>query len=140
LAGYRRKISELGMRADQMSAKDIAAEVTKSSDVDGVNFAEFCKDHIEKLKKEGRTKTASSLNTVYNSLCDFFKSNNFMASDITSRMLREYEAYLKSKRVMYRSNQSGGTVKITKAPIGNGLFNYMRDLRVLFNGARNEHL
>lgn len=138
LAEYRNQISKMGRLVDGLTAKEIADRLGRSDESEEpVNFGEFCRSHIAHLKAAGREKTAASLNTVYNSLCDYFGYPNFPATDINSNMLRSFEAYLRTERKITRVNQLGKTTTTTQKPVGSGIHNYMRDLRVLFNAARH---
>ena len=60
-------------------------------------------------------------------------------TEITSKFLEKFEAYLLTKRTMKRKNQFGKTVTITRkglAPVS--IINYMTDIRTVFNDAMDE--
>ena len=137
IAEYRKKIGALGIRGDHMSAKEIAAVLTRREDNEGVDFSKFCRDHIAELASSGRIGSADNMRTVYNSLCDFFGSETFYASDIKYRSLMEFESFLRKPRTCYRKGNRGQLVAIkTKGAGDAGVHNVMRDLRIMFNLAR----
>lgn len=55
-------------------------------------------------------------------------------------MLVSYEKYLRSERKLKRYNQLGNPIHSIKKGLSNsGLYNHMRDLRTLFNAAREKY-
>src|SRR5690606_6101236 len=74
---------------------------------------------------------------IRNSLVDYFKRPSVSIKEINSNMLMTYERYLRSERTMTRYNQDNKpVVTIEKGLSDSGLHNHMRDLRTLFNAAR----
>src|SRR5690606_33805450 len=105
-----------------------------------VDFVKLCDEHIKGLKEVGRIKSAENFNVVRNSLVDYFKTDSFSINQIHYTMLLSYERFLKSERMMTRLNQFGQPVTITaKGVSSSAVHNYMRDLRTLFNAARNRY-
>ena len=103
-----------------------------------VDFIAFANKVITKRKKDAapkEDKTAIGYQTVVNSLQDFFKSDRVLITDITARSLKRYEDYLKTERKVTRINRFGNQEARILKPIGNGINNYMRDIRALFNDA-----
>jgi len=103
-----------------------------------VDFIAFAKKIIAKRKKDAapkEDKTAIGYQTVINSLQDFFKSDRVLITDITARSLKRYEDYLKTERKVTRINRFGNQEARILKPVGNGINNYMRDIRALFNDA-----
>jgi integrase len=139
LAEYRKRISALGPALDLMSAKELAEHLQQSEHEPVISFKSFCKEHLQYLKDAGKLKSAQNYNTVVNSLSDFFKGKDFLITDITSNSLVKFENYLKGPRIVTRLNQFGRPVTITSPGLTSGIFNYMRDLRTLFNAARNKY-
>ncbi|MCC2598308.1 site-specific integrase [Sphingobacterium sp. FBM7-1] len=138
LRDYRKEISELDDRLDFFTAESLRDYLRdKNEDID---FIKFCQQHIEILKGEGRTGTANNHRKIRNSLVDYFNRSAVSIKEINSNMLLAYERYLRSERTMTRINQLGNEV-ITKEKglSDSGLHNQMRDLRTLFNAARDHY-
>ena len=140
LKEHRKTISDLDDRLDYFTAESLR-DYLRDKDED-VDFIKFCDKHIESLKKGGNKEkgTAKNQNTVRNSLVDYFKRPSVSIKEINSNMLVTYERYLRSERTMTRYNQDGKAVVSTKKGLSDsGLHNHMRDLRTLFNAAREIH-
>jgi len=138
LRDYRKMISELDDRLDYFTAEALRNYLRdKDEDID---FIKFCNQYIERTKKEGRTGTANNHRKIRNSLIDYFDRSSVSIKEINSNMLMTYERYLRSERTMTRINQLGNEV-ITKEKglSDSGLHNQMRDLRTLFNAARETY-
>jgi len=136
LRSYRATISQLGNKLELFSAEELRNFLRdKDSDID---FLKFCNNHIERLMQVGRTGTARNHNAIVNSLSDYFGRKAVSIDEINSSMLLDYKRYLKTERTMVRVNQLGKAVKTTENGLSeSGLYNHMRDLRTLFNAARN---
>ena len=107
-----------------------------------VDFIAFANKVIAKRKKDAapkEDKTAAGYQTVVNSLQDFFKRDRILITEINYKSLLLYEEYLKTERVVTRLNQFGKLQKRTLKPVGNGINNYMRIIRSLFNDAMEEY-
>ncbi|RDC57322.1 recombinase [Pedobacter chinensis] len=136
LIDYRKTVSELGNKLSSFSAEALR-DYLRDKDAD-IDFIAFCDEHIQKTKLEGREGTAHNHRRIKNSLIDYFGRENVSVTEINSAMLFIYERYLKSERKMARINQLGKTVVIIRPPMSEiGLHNHMRDLRTLFNEARD---
>lgn len=136
LIDYRKTVSELGIKLRSFSAEALKNYLQdKDADID---FIAFCESHIQRTKLEGREGTANNHRKIKNSLIDYFKRKVVSISEINSAMLFSYERYLKSERKMERINQLGKLVVINRPPLGEiGIHNHMKDLRTLFNAARD---
>lgn len=135
LRDYRKMISELDDRLDYFTA-DSLRDYLRDKDED-IDFIKFCTQHIERLKKEGRGGSAKNQAVIRNSLVDYFKRPSLSIKEINSNMLMSYERYLRSERTMTRYNQDNKAVVTTEKGLSDsGLHNHMRDLRTLFNAAR----
>ncbi len=135
LRDCRKIISELDDRLDYFTAEALR-DYLRDQDED-IDFLKFCNSHIENLKKAGRAGSAKNQSVVRNSLIDYFKRPSVSIKEINSNMLVTYERYLRSERTMTRHNQNGKPViKTEKGLSDSGLYNHMRDLRTLFNAAR----
>lgn len=138
------KHQKLGLRINMYSAKDLARyfdEETKPGADSGVDFIKFSRMYIERLKSRNRTATAGNLNRTINGVVDFCNGReNIPITDITFKFLNDFEAYLRSDRTMKRKNQFGDVVTIHREGLSDvSVFNYMTDLRVLFNAAMDEY-
>ena len=136
LRDYRKMISELDDRLDYFTAESLR-DYLRDKDED-IDFIKFCNLHIEHLRKEGRTGTANNHRKIRNSLVDYFNRTSVSIKEINSNMLMAYERYMRSERTMTRINQLGNEVTTKEKGLSDsGLHNQMRDLRTLFNAARN---
>ncbi|MFN0291923.1 site-specific integrase [Pedobacter helvus] len=137
LKGYRKVISELGEKLNFFTAETLR-EYLREKDAD-VDFIKFCALHIAQSVKDGRKGTAHNHRVVRNSLVDYFKREAVSITEINSNMLLSYERFLRGKRTMVRPSGQKGLIKETtsKGLSDSGLYNRMRDLRTLFNAARN---
>jgi len=137
LRDYRKVISDLEGKLDFFSAETLR-DYLRDKDED-IDFIKFCDTHIARLRSEGRTKTAENQNVVRNSLVDYFKRTSVSINEIHYNMLVAYERFLKTKRTLIRLNQFGQPITITMDGVKDAtVHNYMRDLRTLFNEARNQ--
>lgn len=140
LAKYRAIISEYSTA--QMTAKEIKELLSNVGNPksDLIDFIEFSKYHIQKMTKAGKASSTKSLVTVTNSLIDFYQSERIPITEITSGSLYRYEEYLRSPRKFTRKNHDGKMLDYSKPAIGDsGLHNHMRDIRLLFNAARDHY-
>lgn len=137
LAQLRENIEDL--TAGEIKQKLIDFENKKyQSESDDIDFLNFCKLFIEKKEASSKASSARTLKTVYNSLVDYFKSTSTPISSINYSFLIKYEAHLTSERTLIRNNHGDREVRSVKKGVSEaGLHNHMRDLRLLFNEARN---
>ncbi|MDB5154686.1 MAG: Phage integrase SAM-like protein [Mucilaginibacter sp.] len=134
---YRIAISELGERLNFFSADALKDHLLNKNEE--INFIKFSDDHIMQLKKDGRGGTAYNHSTVRISLVDYFGREKVSILEITVSMLKLYERFLRNTRNITRINQLDRKVTIqSKGVTDSGLYNYMRDLRTLFNAAREK--
>ncbi len=136
LRDYRKVISELDDRLDYFTGESLR-DYLRDKDED-VDFIKFCDQHIERLRKEKRTGTANNHRKIRNSLVDYFNLTSASIKEINSNMLMAYERYMRSERTIIRINQLGNEVTTKEKGLSDsGLHNQMRDLRTLFNAARD---
>lgn len=136
---YRKVISELGEKLNFFTAETLKDYLL---DIDSeVDFIKFCRVHIAQSENDGKSGTAHNHRVILNSLIDYFKRESVSITEINSNMLISYERYLKSDRILIRPSGQKGLVKEikTKGLSESGLYNHMRDLRTLFNAARNRY-
>lgn len=141
LKDYRDWISDNVDTVERLTAVELKAALLSAGEkpADGkIDFLAFCKKFIDDMKKSPRSSSSASLGTVYNSLVDYFKSDSKAIDNINYNFLKEYEQYLRKPRIMIRPKNKGGTVEVHRKGLSDaGLHNHMRDLRLLFNEARN---
>jgi len=134
LAKYRKIISELTF-VNELTAQEIKDRLTLQPETRFIDFFQFCRSFIEQKNKSGKEASAKTFVTVLNNLSDFTGLRTFDITGISSRFLESFEAYLRSPRKIMRNG-----VPYDKAPLSDaGLHNQMRDLRLLFNAARDHY-
>ncbi|WP_312352670.1 site-specific integrase [Sphingobacterium siyangense] len=141
---YREAISDLGTRLQFFSPDDLKQYLKEYNQE--VDFLQFAKEHIAQMREDskkegqkGKKKSASNLNTVRNSLMDFFRREKVSVNEINLPMLEAYDRFLRSARTITRHDQLGRAVTTVQKPLGDAsVHNYMRDLRILFNEARKK--
>lgn len=137
------KSQKLGLRIELYTAKELAEyfekQTTPGSD-SSIDFIAFARKHCERLRNEGRVSTAQTLETATNAIIDFCNGREKIAiTEITSKFLGQFEKHLRSERTIKRKNQFGKTVTTKKKPLSDvGVFDYMTNVRILFNAAINE--
>lgn len=122
------------------TSKDIVAMIERRKQRKEIDFIEFARMFIEKTPNEG-TKTVKT--TGINSLCHFLNHKNgnekLPIKDLTSRFLREYEAWLRQERyITVRQNKTAKQAyKTIKKPALNdtGVHSYMGIIQSVFNAA-----
>ena len=113
---YQRKDIELGDRRDYMTVKQIKTYFLEDKKNSGaLDFFEFVEEYLKSLDSAG---TLRWHNTAIASIKSFI-GNQLPFSEINLAFLQRYEKYLKRQGV------------------GNGINNYMRSFRALFNKARD---
>lgn len=121
-----------------LDVKDLANRLTQTDENLIINIIDFGRQYVNELIAEGRKGSAYPILTVTNSLCDYFASQNIEIEQINALMLPNYEKYLRKERRFKRKNQFGNDVNyVSKGLSDSGLHNHMRDLRTLFNAARD---
>ena len=139
------KSEKLGYKIYEYTAAELARYFERQKEgIKGnggiIDFVEFSRRHCEKLRGEGREKTARSLMTPVNAIIDFCGRERISIDEITGVFLRDFEAFLRTKRTIRRKNQLGGITTIEKEGLSDtGIRDYMTSIRVLFNAARFEY-
>lgn len=138
LKDYRKTISELEEKLDFFTAESLR-DYLKNKDEE-IDFIKFCGNYIQQEKDDGREGSAANHRSVRNHLIDFFKRESVSINEIHYNMLVQFERYLKSERTITRVNQLGKHVTTVSKPVSDAsLYNYMRDLRTLFNEALDHY-
>lgn len=139
---YRKIVEDLRITSS-LSVSDVVTFIErqlKKQEKKEIDFIAFINERINQLRaKHGKDhKTATGYNTVVNSLQDFFKSEKVLITDINPKSLQAYEEYLKTERKVMRKDRKGELQSRTLKPVGNGIHNYMKDIRALFRDAIDE--
>ncbi|MDR6940840.1 phage integrase SAM-like domain-containing protein [Mucilaginibacter pocheonensis] len=138
IAKYRMRLLELDCMLMHLDVKQLANRLVQPDENAVIDIIAFARQYVSELKEQGRNGTAYPILTVINSLCDYFGSQKVEIERINSIMLPDYERYLRKERRFKRKNQFGKDVYyVSKGLSDSGLHNHMRDLRTLFNAARD---
>jgi integrase len=138
------KAQKLGLRIELYSSKELAEyfeKETKPGSDAKIDFIEFARNYIDKLKAQKRNSTAQNLNRTINAVIDFCNGRDKIAiTEVTAKFLNQFEEYLKGERTLKRKNQFGKVVTTKKEGLSDiSLYDYMNDIRVLFNEAVKEY-
>jgi len=141
LKKYRDWISENAAFINRLTAIELKEKLLnidnhKNADTN-IDFLAFCNDFIFAKQNSPKASSSRTLSTVRNSLRDYFNSPYIPITEINFNFLKRYELYLRSERELTRKNGSESRTYIQKGVSDSGLHNHMRDLRLLFNEARN---
>jgi len=135
-------LRKLGNKIDTYTIKELAEYLEKKSilgDDAKIDFVSFSLKHINKIKDKQPSRSRR-INTTLNSFIDFFDRDKISISEITSKVLREYEKYLLTAHTITRKNQFGKDIIYKRPPLSLvGVRDYMADIRTLFNAARVEY-
>lgn len=138
LEDYRETISHIGNKLEFINARELRDYLLKKDAA--IDFIEFCQQHIDYLKKNHRTKSASNYRTVRYSLIDYFNRETVAIDEITVSSVKGFENFLRNERVITRKNQFGKSVtKTSKRLSENSIHNYLREFRGLFSAAINHY-
>jgi integrase len=133
---YRQIIGELSYRTELMTCDQIVNHLETVNEK--VDIIAFGRQHVDELNKAGKSGSATNFRSVVNSLEDFFGRKVVYITEINANMLRTYEKYLRTERKLTRQSHNKKAFTIISPPLSDsGLHNHMRDLRGLFNVARN---
>ena len=132
---------KLGNNLDKYSPaelKEFLIKSTKPGSDETIDFVAFSRTHIERIKPKQKSR-ASVLQRTLNSFIDYFGRDKISITEITSKILHEYQLYLLNPRTIIRQNQHGKDVTYNKpACISAGVHDYMGNIRTLFNAAKKE--
>ena len=135
-------IKKLGKKVDLYSPTELKEYLIKASKPgtdETIDFVAFSRTHIEKIKPKQKSR-ASVLQRTVNSFVDYFGRDRISISEITSKILLEYQDYLLKPRTIIRLNQHGKEVTYNKPScISSGVHDYMGNIRTLFNAAKKEY-
>lgn len=135
---YRESLSNLDERVNYYSCEQLLQFI--QADGKKIEFISFGRKHVEKLKAEGRHGTTINFRSTLNHLVDYFGREEVFIDEITSRMLRDYEDYLRKPKILHRIHRNGTKFQIDSVGLSDsGIACAMRDLRGLFNVARDTY-
>jgi integrase len=132
------KAKKLGLRINAYTAKELAdylkKETTPGTDT-SIDFIEFSRKYIESQKSAGTHRS------TINALIDFCNGREKIAiTEITSKFLTQFEAFLRTERTLKRKNQFGNIVVTKKKSVSDvTVIDYMTNVRTLFNAAVDEY-
>lgn len=102
-----------------------------------LNFYDYAKTYIEnRRKKEELSKkgTYKTYQTAVNALSDF--APNLTFQQLTSNLLWEFDAYLRTERKVTRKNRNNLIITTKNPPLNDtGVHTYMTRIRSIFNAA-----
>jgi hypothetical protein len=131
---YRRSLTELGNKLSLLDAHSLKEYFLKKDE--SIDFLAFYKIHIDYLKSNGQLKSAANYNTLYNHLLDFFQSDKFPISEITTGLLRSFVKFLGTNRRIIRKNQFGDLYQMDAKKLAeSSIANYLRDFSGFFTAA-----
>jgi integrase len=134
-------LKRLGNKVDLYTAselKDYLIKATAGGTDRTIDFVHFAKSYILKVRDKQKAR-ARRMNTTLNALIDFWGREKIPIVEITSKALKGFEEYLLKPHSITRTNQLGNDVKSERPPLSlAGVRDYMTDLRVLFNRAKEE--
>jgi hypothetical protein len=142
LTECRRKIGELSIKLSMYNVEQLSALLSGKgiAKAEEINVIEFGRKRVAELYVAKRDASAKNMQTVINSLKDFFKSEDVRITEIRANMLVQYEAYLRKPRKQTRSDQFQiSRTRMVPGMTDTGLHNHMRDLRILFNNIKNHY-
>lgn len=100
LGEYRTKISDLGEKLNFHSAQSLRDFLVKGElKAEAINFIEFGWSVVKLIETKKRKGCLGNFKAVMYGLQDFFKSENVLITEISSKMLGRYEDHLKTPRV-----------------------------------------
>lgn len=137
LKSYRRELDKLGDKVGLFEPKELAGYIAKQvkTTSKSIDFIAFAREKIEQMKAAQRSR-ARVLGTVISSFSDF-TGGKLDISLLTSKKLREFEAYLRTERTLKRTAKEGKVSVMTKPALADaGIADYMAGIRKLFNDAR----
>lgn len=118
LKGFRQLDIQLGDRKDRMTVKEIKTIMTSgTTETKMIDFFEFAEAYLENMNSEGHKRNMASFISILKN----FSGEKLKFADINVQFLLRFESYLRKKGVK------------------NGINNYMRMFRSLFNKARDSY-
>lgn len=134
---------KFGSSMSKYTAKELVDYIAKYKATEGgagIDFVEFARVHIQRLKEEGRETYAQNFESAIRALMDFFGTETVNIRQITTKSLKEFERFLMSPRKMLRTNQLGKTVEIKRPGVKEQtVADYITKLQIIFNAACDEY-
>ncbi len=120
IVDYRKKLNDLGSKVDYMSASEVKKLLMK--DDEAIDLFEFADRYIESMEQSGRKSSSIKRKSNFKKFREFTKRTTFPPDMLTSKLLKEFEAYLRKDKL------SSLTVR-----------NIMSDLQAIFNQAKEDY-
>lgn len=117
---YRKKLNELGPKLEYLTSSEIKDYILKSDEI--IDLFSYGDKYIEELKGEGRETTYARRKSSFKRFKLYTGKKTFSPSLLTSKMVKEYEAYLFKR----------GYKSVTVA-------NNISDIRAVFNKTKADH-
>lgn len=138
------KSKKLGYKIEMYSARELVqyfVRETRPGTDSTIDFIGFARAYAQKLKSQGRITTSRNINRTVNAIVDYCNGRERVpVTEVTYKFLKQFETFLRSKRTIKRKNQHGKTVITESKGVGDvTLYDYMNDIRVLFNAAMDEY-
>lgn len=123
---------------DATELKNYLLRNTIGGTTNEIDFVQFSETYIEKIKSQQHSR-ARRVRTSLSALVDYFGRDTIKIIEINSRMLSDFEAFLRQNRTVVRKNQFGNDVTVEKPGITSSIRDYMADIRMLFNQAVDKY-
>jgi integrase len=125
---YRQECNLWGSRIDSMTAGQIIERLQRGRGAFRLDFIQFGRDRIERLRKEGRTGTARTYGTAINALVKYIRRDTLDISEITGSFLRKFVEWI------------DGRPSESKKPKGERAHSmYVSAVRTMHNAAKEEY-
>lgn len=125
--------NEYGEDVDEYSAREIRDFLEKKFKGVKLDFVEFSREHLKKMRKDGRNSTAAPIEKSLNGFVDFMKRDKIYFDEITRKLLESFGEYLKEPRKVIRKDQFGKERYYSLIALDDyGVGKYYIDLRNLY--------
>lgn len=124
---------EYGEDIEEYSAKEIRDFLDKKFKGIKLDFVDFSRNYLIKMRKEGRGTTADPIEKTLNGFIDFMKRDKIYFDEIKRDILERFGEHLKEQRTVIRKDQFGKDRKHSLQPLDDyGVSRYYIDLRSLY--------
>lgn len=124
---------EYGEDVEDCSAKEIRDFLEKKFKGIKLDFVEFSREYLKKMRKEGRDSTAAPIEKSLNGFVDFMKRDKIYFDEINRDLLESFGEHLKEPRTVIRKDQFGKDRKHSLQSLDDyGVSRYYIDLRSLY--------
>lgn len=124
---------DFGEDVEYYSAKEIRDYLAKKFSNPQLDFVDFSRTYLKKMREDGRESTAAPIEKSLRGFLDFAKREKILFSEITKDYLLKFGEYLKTDRKVIRKDQFGNDHELElKALDDYGVGKYYIDLRSLY--------